>query len=163
MKNFIKNSIQSQKVFYRYIRKKGFKRFVKENLLESEGSNLVKAKSVALGVFIGLTPLWGFHTVAVLFLATTLRLNKVLSFMATHVSFPLFIPFIIFISMKVGAPFVGDTTDYSQETLDLAFAKAHLLQYLVGSIILAVSSALVLGTLTYVLLESTHKTPKKPS
>lgn len=83
--------------------------------------------------------------------------------MATHVSFPLFIPFIIFISMKVGAPFVGDTTDYSQETLDLAFAKAHLLQYLVGSIILAVSSALVLGTLTYVLLESTHKTPKKPS
>ena len=55
MKNFIKNTIQSQKIFYRYFRKKGFKRFLKENIFESEGSNEIKAKSIALGDWFNAT------------------------------------------------------------------------------------------------------------
>ncbi|AZI19558.1 hypothetical protein [Chryseobacterium taklimakanense] len=62
MKNFIQNSINSQKIFYRYFRRKGWKRFLKENILESEGSNKTKAKSIALGIFIGISPFWGFHS-----------------------------------------------------------------------------------------------------
>lgn len=154
MKNFIKNTVQSQKVFYRYFRKKGFKRFLKENILESEGSNEVKAKSVALGVFIGLTPLWGFHMVLVLFLASVFKLNKVLSYMSTHVSFPLFIPFVIFLSMIVGAPFVGETNSFEYQNIDLEFAKSHLLQYVVGSFILATVSSLILGFSTYFILQT---------
>ncbi len=154
MHNFIQNTIQSQKVFYRYFRKKGFKRFFKENILDSEGSNEIKAKSIALGVFVGLTPLWGFHTVVILFLASVLKLNKLLSYMGTHVSFPLFIPFIIFISMVVGGPFVGEQAQFTYETLDLEFAKSHLLQYVIGSSILAASSSLVIGFSTYFILEN---------
>lgn len=154
MHNFIQNTIQSQKVFYRYFRKKGFKRFFKENILDSEGSNEIKAKSIALGVFVGLTPLWGFHTVVILFLASVLKLNKLLSYMGTHVSFPLFIPFIIFISMVVGGPFVDEQAQFTYETLDLEFAKSHLLQYVIGSSILAASSSLVIGFSTYFILEN---------
>lgn len=154
MKNFIKNTIQSQKIFYRYFRKKGFKRFFKENILDSEGSNEIKAKSIALGVFVGLTPLWGFHTVVILFLASVLKLNKLLSYMGTHVSFPLFIPFIIFLSMVVGGPFVDEQAQFTYETLDLEFAKSHLLQYVIGSSILAASSSLVIGFSTYFILEN---------
>ena len=154
MHNFIQNTIQSQKVFYRYFRKKGFKRFFKENILDSEGRNEIKAKSIALGVFVGLTPLWGFHTVVILFLASVLKLNKLLSYMGTHVSFPLFIPFIIFISMVVGGPFVGEQAQFTYETLDLEFAKSHLLQYVIGSSILAASSSLVIGFSTYFILEN---------
>jgi len=152
--NFIQNTIQSQKVFYRYFRKKGFKRFFKENILDSEGSNEIKAKSIALGVFVGLTPLWGFHTVVILFLASVLKLNKLLSYMGTHVSFPLFIPFIIFLSMVVGGPFVDEQAQFTYETLDLEFAKSHLLQYVIGSSILAASSSLVIGFSTYFILEN---------
>ncbi|WP_076386341.1 DUF2062 domain-containing protein [Kaistella chaponensis] len=152
--NFIQNTIQSQKVFYRYFRKKGFKRFFKQNILDSEGSNEIKAKSIALGVFVGLTPLWGFHTVVILFLASVLKLNKLLSYMGTHVSFPLFIPFIIFLSMVVGGPFVGEQAQFTYETLDLEFAKSHLLQYVIGSSILAASSSLVIGFSTYFILEN---------
>ena len=154
MHNFIQNTIQSQKVFYRYFRKKGFKRFFKENILDSEGSNEIKAKSIALGVFVGLTPLWGFHTVVILFLASVLKLNKLLSYMGTHVSFPLFIPFIIFLSMVVGGPFVDEQAQFTYETLDLEFAKSHLLQYVIGSSILAASSSLVIGCSTYFILEN---------
>lgn len=154
MHNFIQNTIQSQKVFYRYFRKKGFKRFFKENILDSEGSNEIKAKSIALGVFVGLTPLWGFHTVVILFLASVLKLNKLLSYIGTHVSFPLFIPFIIFLSMVVGGPFVDEQAQFTYETLDLEFAKSHLLQYVIGSSILAASSSLVIGFSTYFILEN---------
>ena len=154
MHNFIQNTIQSQKVFYRYFRKKGFKRFFKENILDSEGSNEIKAKSIALGVFVGLTPLWGFHTVVILFLASVLKLNKLLSYLGTHVSFPLFIPFIIFLSMVVGGPFVDEQAQFTYETLDLEFAKSHLLQYVIGSSILAASSSLVIGFSTYFILEN---------
>ncbi|WP_027376007.1 DUF2062 domain-containing protein [Kaistella palustris] len=153
MKNIIKNTIQSQKVFYRYFRKKGFKRFLKENILESEGSSEVKAKSVALGVLIGLSPIWGFHMVAVLFLASYLKLNRAISYMCTHVSFPPFIPFIILLSMIVGAPFTGGHADFAHETLDFSFIKRHLLQYLVGSLILAVSCSAIFGFATYYFLE----------
>jgi uncharacterized protein (DUF2062 family) len=41
--------------------KKSFKRFIKEDVLESDGSNR-KAFSIALGVFMGFSPFWGFHT-----------------------------------------------------------------------------------------------------
>ena len=153
MKNFIKNTIQSQKIFYRYFRKKGFKRFLKENILESEGSNVVKAKSIALGVFIGLTPIWGFHTVVIIFLASVLKLNKFLSYIGSQVSFPLLIPFIIFISMIIGAPIVGEKSDFTNQNLDLEFAKSHLAQYIIGSLILAVISSLVIGFFTYFILQ----------
>ena len=109
MKNFIQNSIKSQKVFYRYFRRKGIKRLFKENILESDGDNKSKALSIALGIFIGVSPFWGFHTVLALSLATVFKLNKFLSFVFSQVSIaPLapFIPFILGISMFFGSFFV---------------------------------------------------------
>jgi len=102
---------------------------------------------------IGLTPLWGFHTVIIIFLASVLKLNKILSYMGTYVSFPLFIPFIVFLSMIIGAPFVGEKTDFAYQNLDLEFAKMHLLQYVVGTLILAVFSSLSIGFSTYFVLQ----------
>ncbi|MGS0748416.1 DUF2062 domain-containing protein [Halpernia sp. GG3] len=135
------------------MRKKGFRRFLKENILESDGSNKTKALSVALGVFVGLTPLWGFHTVIVIFLASYFKLNKVLSYMSTHVSFPVFLPFIIAICLYVGGHFLGDSIDFSNEEMNFAFVKEHLLQYIVGSSILAVFASIIFGSITYFFLE----------
>lgn len=153
MQNFLKNTIQSQKVFYRYFRRKGWKRFLKENILETDGSNKTKALSIALGTFVGLTPFWGFHTVIVLFLATFFKLNKVLSYMFTHVSAPPFIPFIIFASLAIGAPFVHGNTQFSLNEINLDFAKTHFLQYVIGSFILAISASVFVGFLFYFILK----------
>lgn len=161
MKNFIQNTVQSQKVFYRYFQKKGFKRFLKENILETDGSNEVKAKSIALGVFVGLTPLWGFHTVIIIFLASFFKLNKALSYMSTQVSFPAFIPFIIFLSMLLGAPFAGGVTNFENQTLDTSLVKNNLIQYVIGSLILATVSSLVLGLLSYFIFQQVHSKAKE--
>lgn len=161
MQNVIKNTIQSQKVFYRYFRRKGWKRFLKENILETDGSNQTKALSIALGTFIGLTPLWGFHTVIVLFLASVFRLNKIISYMCTHVSAPPFIPFIIAISLFIGAPFVHGETNFLKSELNFDLVKANLLQYIIGTMILAVSASLILGTLSYFIFEKLSPSKSK--
>ena len=131
------------------MRRKGFKRFLKENILESDGTNKTKALSVSLGIFVGLTPLWGFHTVIVIFLATYFRLNKVLSYMSTHISFPVFLPFIIAISLYIGGHFIGGNTRFAGEEMNFEFVKEHLLQYIIGSTILAVFAYLLVWSPTF--------------
>lgn len=140
-------------MYFRYIRRKGWKRFFKENILETEGSSKTKALSVALGVFVGLTPLWGFHTVIVLFLATFFRLNKIISYMCTHISFPVFLPFIIMASMWIGRFFIPGNTDFTQLTFNTELVKNNLAQFLVGNIILTVSTSAICGLATYLALE----------
>ena len=163
MQNFIKNTIQSQKVFYRYFRRKGWKRFLKENILETDGSNKTKALSIALGIFIGLTPLFGLHTVIVLFLASFFKLNKLLSYMCTHVSAPPFIPFIVAISLFFGAPFVSENQEINHQEINLEYAKSHFTQYLIGSLIFACIASLILGLLSFFLLEKFKSSSKTNS
>ncbi|WP_304343500.1 DUF2062 domain-containing protein [Chryseobacterium koreense] len=152
MQNFIKNSIQSQKVFYRYFRRKGFRRFLKENVLESEGSNKTKAKSIALGIFIGISPFWGLHSFLAISLSVYFKLNKVLTFMASQITFPPLIPFIIFLSVKVGAPFVKNRASFENAAFDFDFIKDNLIQYIIGSLLLAIASAVFFGLISYLFL-----------
>ena len=153
MKKFILNTIQSQKVFYRYFRRKGLKRFLKENILESDGTNELKAKSIALGIFIGLCPFWGFHSFLAITLAVYFKMNKVLTFMASQFTFPHLIPFIIFLSMMVGAPFVSHKTSLQNQDFDFEFIKANLTQYIIGSFILSVTCSVTVGLMSYFIFE----------
>jgi glycosyltransferase involved in cell wall biosynthesis len=82
------------------LKKKGLKKFFLENVLESNDSNARKTFSIALGVFIGISPFWGFQTILVLFLAVLLKLNKAIAFAFSNISFPPFIPFIVYGSLK---------------------------------------------------------------
>lgn len=162
MKKFIQNTIQSQKVFYRYFRRKGLKRFFKENVLESDGSNETKAKSIALGIFIGLSPFWGLHSFLAITLSVYFKLNKLLTFMSSQITFPPLIPIIIFISMVVGAPFVNSSSNLENQSFDFEFIKNNLTQYIIGSLILSVSCSLVFGMLSYLILKKLSPGTKKP-
>ena len=88
---------------FRRLKKKGIKRFFKEDFLGSNDSPKKKALSIAVGVFIGLSPFWGFHTFLILFLAVTFRLNKVIAFAASNVSLPTFIQFVVLAGIKTGS------------------------------------------------------------
>lgn len=155
MKNFIQNSLQSQKIFFRYFRRKGWKRFLKENIIQTQGSNKTKALSVALGIFVGLSPFIGFHTVIVIFLATVFKLNKLISYLCTHISFPLLIPFIIMISMRIGGYFLNTNPDFQNRNFSLDLIKNHVLQFFIGSIILSIFSGIFFGSITFIILEKT--------
>jgi len=138
--------------FVNNFKKKSFKRFIKEDVLESDGSNRTKAFSITLGVFIGLSPFWGFHTLLVISLSVLFKLNKVLAFVASNVSLPPFIPFIIAASLFLGSPFVhGDSNILSSE-LNFDLIKNNLLQYVIGSAILATSMSALCGILAFIFL-----------
>jgi glycosyltransferase involved in cell wall biosynthesis len=138
--------------FVNNFKKKSFKKFIKEDVLESDGTNRNKAFSIALGVFIGFSPFWGFHTLLVISLSILFKLNKVLAFVASNVSLPPFIPFIIAVALFLGAPFVhGDSNILSQD-LNFDLVKNNLLQYVIGSAILATTMSIFSGIATFLFL-----------
>lgn len=136
-------------------KKKSFRRFIKEDVLESDGCNRTKAFSVALGVLIGFSPFWGFHTLLTISLAVLFKLNKVLAFVASNVSIPPFIPFIIAASLFLGAPFVGGNSNILSQELNFDLVKNNLLQYLIGSAILSVSMSILSGIAVFLFLNKT--------
>lgn len=138
--------------FVNNFKKKSFKRFIQEDVLESDGTNRTKAFSIALGVFIGLSPFWGFHTLLVISLAVLFKLNKVLAFVASNVSLPPFIPFVIAASLFLGAPFVSGDSNILSQDLNFELVKNNLLQYVIGSAILASTLSLISGVATFLFL-----------
>ncbi|MPT30096.1 MAG: DUF2062 domain-containing protein [Chryseobacterium sp.] len=139
--------------FIRNFKKKSLRKFIKEDVLESDGSNHSKACTIALGIFFGLSPFWGFQTAIVISLSVLFKLNKVLAFVASNISLPPFIPFIIAGSLFIGAPFVSGESNFFDQDLNFELVKNNLLQYIIGSFILATTVSLVVGIGSYILLK----------
>lgn len=139
--------------FFRKLKKKGLKRFLFEDFLHNQDTPKKKAMSIALGVFIGLSPLWGFQTVIVIFLAILLKLNKVIAFAFSNISFPPFIPFVLLMSLQTGNWVLGVESYYTLEGIRENFdLMQHLEAYIVGSIVLSTTFALIFGVLGYLFL-----------
>jgi len=136
---------------FRRITKKGVKRFFIEDLFGTQNPSK-KALSIALGVFIGLSPFWGFQTLIVIFLALIFKLNKTIAFVFSNISIPPFIPFILYTSLKMGQYLLGIKLEYTMEEITENFeVLKHLKTYIVGSLSLAIIAAASLGVLSYFL------------
>ena len=142
--------------FVNNFKKKSFKKFIKEDVLESDGTNRIKAFSIALGVFIGLSPFWGFQTLLVISLSVLFKLNKVLAFVASNVSLPPFIPFIIAASLFLGSPFISGNSNILSQDLNFDLVKNNLLQYIIGSFILATTMSAVSGIAAFLFLNKVN-------
>lgn len=134
--------------------KGGLVRILKAEFQRPEESSWRKASSIGFGLFIGILPIWGFQLLVGIPSALALKLNRVLFITAANISIPPLIPLIIFGSYMAGAPLMGENA------VDLEFSKditltaiwESLQQYLIGSVILALSAG-IFGTLgTYALL-----------
>ncbi|MEZ4801492.1 MAG: DUF2062 domain-containing protein [Gelidibacter sp.] len=147
---------------YRNFRKKGLKRFLMEDLLRNQDSPKKKALSIALGVFIGFSPLWGFHTILVLFCALAMNLNKVIAFAFSNISLPPLIPFVLLLSLQTGNWVLGIDTDYELNAILHNFdILENLKSYLIGSLLLSTFGAIAFGCVGYVLFsvfDTNHKT-----
>ncbi|HLU51881.1 MAG TPA: DUF2062 domain-containing protein [Flavobacteriaceae bacterium] len=148
--------------FIRNFRKKSIKKFIREDILESNTPKHIKAISIGFGVFMGIVPLWGLQTILVITLSVLFRLNKVLAFAFSNISIPPMIPFVIFASLKTGSLFVSEDTSFIfDKKLDFELVKEHLKQYFIGAVVLAIIAGLVSGFVSYLLLslkgnKSTH-------
>lgn len=143
---------------YRDFKEKGFKRFWKEDIIKSQEPANKKAAAIALGVFVGISPFWGLHTLLVFSFAALFRLNKVIAFIFSNISIPPLIPFIIYASYQVGSLVTGNGIQWGLKLTDFDSSTevfSGLLQYIIGSFALAGFVALLLWVIFYFLFIST--------
>jgi uncharacterized protein (DUF2062 family) len=126
--------------------KKNLKKIIGE-LTNPGQSDGLKAFSAGLGVFMGILPVWGLQTLAAIFVAVAFRLNKALVVIFSQISFPPFLPLILFFSYRIGKYWTGAAAGTN--------INRQVWQYLYGSITLAILAGVVVGLLTYTSLKLT--------
>ena len=147
--------------FVKALRTTSVKKFIKDYIINSRDSNTKIAVSVTVGVFVGVLPVWGFQMLVAFGAAYLLKLNKFVAVAASNISIPPMLPFILFLSYITGRMIVGHSKHvvaYSSG-FTMEWLKANLVQYLVGSIVFGILAALVLGSITYLLLKIFRKQP----
>jgi uncharacterized protein (DUF2062 family)/SAM-dependent methyltransferase len=81
--------------------------------LRTEGGSPGRiAAAVGLGIFIGCSPLYGFHLLFCFVFAKLFRLNRALTYLASHISLPGLLPFIFVLEVQIarwmrGAPLLS--------------------------------------------------------
>ncbi len=108
------------------------------------------AASVAVGLAIGVTPLWGVQWLLVLAVCVPLRLDAPVAFVASNISLPFIAPFLTLGEIEVGAW----VRTGSGVALDVATVKAHGVAAFAGELgigvaVFAVGSAIVGGGVAY--------------
>lgn len=139
--------------------RKKFRKLLNDHLFHPHHSAQLKAASVAFGIFMGIVPIWGFQLASAIFLAILFKLNKPLVIVAANISIPPMIPVIIYLSFKTGAFWMGENAmqfNFSN-SITLKSVKDNLLQYIYGSITLAIVAGIAFGLLTFIFLKLIDK------
>lgn len=133
---------------------KSFKQIFKDEILQATGSNFLIAASIGFGIFMGITPIWGYQLLVGFTLAHFLKLNKAIFFVAANISIPPVIPVLLFLSFYTGGLLMGNSAYSSFSIQDMSFdiSYAHLKQYVLGAIVFAAVSGTVVFLASYLLL-----------
>ncbi len=147
--------------FFRNLQKKNLKQLIIDNVVDGNETNLQKSLAIALGIFIGIVPLWGYQIISVIALSHLLKLNKVLAVLASNISMPPMFPFIIYVSYHLGGIIMNNQNSTNQLAINWEFVKNNFTQYAVGSLVLATVLALITGVMAFVLLSIFRKSKLK--
>ncbi|MDR7129131.1 glycosyltransferase involved in cell wall biosynthesis [Algoriphagus sp. 4150] len=131
---------------------------IKQEFQRRQDDPIHMAGSVGLGLFFGVFPIWGFQMVAAFFVASLLKLNRVIVLTFSNISLPPLIPVIILSSYFFGSFFVKEKVlipDFSEITLETIYLQLH--QYLVGAVILSCALGLLGFGFAYILMKARGK------
>jgi glycosyltransferase involved in cell wall biosynthesis len=154
--------IKPRDFFLRLFKKNNFRQLITDQIFHTGMTDLRKSLSVALGIFMGIVPVWGFQLAIAIILSLVLKLNKPLVILAANISIPPMIPLIILLSYKAGAFWMNGHAVNLHLSDHITYHSAfyHLKQYVYGSISLALCSGVVAGLITWVLLKLIKKKPR---
>ena len=139
---------------FMYVKGKNWSRF----FFNTSETILKRSLSVAFGVFMGIIPIWGFQLVSAIALAFVFRLNKPLVILFANISIPPMIPVILFLSLVCGKFWISNAAiPLFNSALTLETIKPFFMQYIFGSISLAIIAAVVFGALTFIVLSAFKK------
>lgn len=140
------------------------KKVWREEIIAKHESPFKKASSVALGLFFGIVPIWGFQFVLALFFAYLLKLNKVIVGVVANISIPPMIPLILYLSVKTGELVLDQQVNFDLQKMLSIEALRNLYVYTVGATVLSIASAIGGFIITYVALKLfKYEYSEKPS
>jgi glycosyltransferase involved in cell wall biosynthesis len=142
----------------RKMNRDGFRELIRKQLLGTDESNFKKSAAVSLGIFMGVAPVWGWQMAIALALAILFKLNKVITLVASNISIPPLIPFILIASYFTGGLILGhhEALDFDSG-ITMEFVKKNFWQYIVGSLVFGMVLSIFTGIVTWVLLHIFRK------
>ncbi len=143
--------------FFRKLNRENVKLFIDKNITHSPDSNARITSAVMLGIFMGIVPVWGYQMLIAFALAHLFRLNKVITLVASNISIPPMIPFLLYGSYFTGCKVMGLPATLKIANMTLENVKNVLIQYVVGSVIFAVICSCVVGVVTFLVLSLFRK------
>jgi glycosyltransferase involved in cell wall biosynthesis len=138
----------------RKLSREGFKDLARKHLLNPDESILKKSASIALGIFMGIAPVWGWQMAIALALAIMFKLNKAITLLAANISIPPLIPFILLASYLTGGIILDNHQDISLDSgITFEFVKKNLFQYIVGALVFGAAMGILSGLVTWSVLK----------
>jgi uncharacterized protein (DUF2062 family) len=122
--------------------------------LRTEGDSPVQQSwALAIGIFIGCTPLYGLHLPMCIVAAKLLRLSRLKMFLATNLNNPLLAPFLIFGEIQLGSLVRrGSFYPLSIEAFKQGSLGSYAADLAIGSLVVGVLLGLLVGLITYNVL-----------
>lgn len=141
----------------RSLTKTRIKKFISDHITHSGESNFRITLAVMFGVFMGIVPIWGYQMIVAGIAAHFLRLNKVITLVASNISLPPMIPFLLFGSYATGGWILHRPVALTLHEVTFETLKDSLFQYLAGSMVFATLCGLVAGLVCITLLSLFRK------
>lgn len=129
------------------------KKIWREEIIAKHESPASKANSVALGLFFGIVPIWGFQFATALIVAHLLKLNKVVVGLTAQISVPPMIPFILYGSVKTGEWVLNEEVHLKFSKMLSLETLNNLYVYGIGACVLSVIAAVAGWIFTFVSLK----------
>jgi glycosyltransferase involved in cell wall biosynthesis len=85
-----------------YLRDTNFLDVLKKLFTENNASPAKVSNALGFGIFMGIVPIWGFQMLTATFLAHKMKLNKALVLLASNISIPPVVPFLIYFGYQTG-------------------------------------------------------------
>jgi uncharacterized protein (DUF2062 family)/SAM-dependent methyltransferase len=135
----------------------GLRRLVYAARTEGAGTPHETA-AIALGVFVGCTPFYGFHLLICWVLGSLLRLNRLKMYLASNISNPLVAPWLVFAEVQTGSWLRrGTFHELSTETIRSADLSVFGADLLVGSLAVGLVLASATALATHAVLQGSTR------
>ena len=85
-----------------YLRNNNILDVLKKVFTENNESPAKVSMALGFGIFMGIVPIWGFQMITATFLAHKMKLNKALVLLASNISIPPVVPFLIYFGYQTG-------------------------------------------------------------
>jgi uncharacterized protein (DUF2062 family)/SAM-dependent methyltransferase len=140
---------------------------IREAWRRLRGGDLTPARaaaSVAVGLAIGVTPLYGFHLPLVIAICLPLGLDTPIAYLAANISLPFIAPFLTMAEIEIGSKLLtGAWLTLTREGLRQYGIKPFLREIIVGTIVLSPLTASVGAVLTFSIASLFRKAPPPDS